>query len=101
MDNGKTFFRFTPPETYLFMEKTRQVAYMLWGRWCHEKYEEVSRFLDLTFKVSPVRMEAACERALYYGKVSVPVIEEILEKEWDELSLDPDADFDGQLSLPF
>ena len=101
MDNYETFFHYTFPETCFFEKRTKQVAYMLWGKLCNEKYQEINRFLKMVFKYSSERVEAACEKALYYNIVSIPVIEDILNMEGDLISSEPDSDIEGQLSLPF
>lgn len=50
-------------------------------------YRSGAGILSLVKKVDPVRLEKACERALYFGSVSYKVIRGILDSELDRLPL--------------
>jgi hypothetical protein len=101
MSDYYSFCGYTFPESLLFGDQTNKVVLKIWSRWMNLRFKEIQKFLGLAFRYSPTRLEAACNRAIYYDQVSIPVIVKILEKKLDMLPLSKDCDIDGQIMLQF
>lgn len=56
----------------------------------------IRSFLRLALRTSPERLEAACERVLFYGRDSIAIVESVLRQGLDSLPLDRRTDIDGQ-----
>ncbi len=64
-------------------------------------YQDSVQLLDHAYRYTPQRLERACELAFVYSLDSLPALRFIVAEDLDRLPIPPDADLDGQLSLPF
>lgn len=64
-------------------------------------FQKLRRFLVLELTYSKERLDKACERALFYEKVSIKIIKYILKHKLDYLLLDSATDIFGQYYFQF
>ena len=72
-----------------------------WGMEMIHIYDEVNRILRGIKKYSAIRIEKACQRALFYGYYDVRKIKYILMNSLDKLELNENTDINGQMFLEF
>lgn len=72
-----------------------------WGMEMIQIYDAVNRMLQRVNKYSKLRIEKACQRALFYGCHDLGKIKYILKNNLDKLELNDNTDINGQLFLEF
>ncbi len=71
----------------------------LWTDGVLSTAEHAARLMRLASTYDPVRLEAACRRALFYRKIDYPTVARILRDHLEALPLNPYADINGQLTF--
>lgn len=74
---------------------------IFWGMEMIQIYDEVNRVLQWIKGYSSVRIEKACQRALFYGYYDLEKIKYILKNDLDKLQLNENTDINGQFFLEF
>lgn len=80
---------------------TSWMAQRLWAQAERAACWDCQHLLAMTRLFSPPRLEAAIARLMYYGVEDLGSLRFILEQDLDQAARRYDADFDGQLHLPF
>jgi len=79
-----------------------RVVENIWAYNIHEADEDARQLIRLSNRYGAERLEAACERALYYRQPkNSSTIRWILEKGFDRLELSPHTDLRGQFVFTF
>jgi hypothetical protein len=78
---------------------TTIIAKIKWASSLHLAESAINSFLRLSRRIAPERLEAACERVLFYGFDSIDMVKTVLMQRLDSLPLDPKTDIWGQPEL--
>ncbi len=78
---------------------TEILAKIKWTSSIHQAESNIKYFLRLARRMSQERLEAACERVLFYGFDSFDMVRTVLMQRLDSLPLDRNTDIWGQPEL--
>lgn len=88
-------------EAFKIGNDTSAYIRIYWGMEMVQIFDEVNRMLQGIKKYPPVRIEKACQRALFYGYYDLAKIKYILKNSLDKLELNENTDINGQIFLEF
>jgi hypothetical protein len=78
---------------------TAIMARIVWASSIRIAESAINSFLRLERRIPPERLEAACERVLFYGYDSIDMVKTVMTQRLDSLPLDPKTDIYGQPEL--
>jgi hypothetical protein len=68
----------------------------LWGSYLLDGLAHCQRLLDLGRRYSTLRLDRACQRAMYYGQGDYRTVKRILHRRLDQLPQSPSTDVWGR-----